>query len=369
MNSRNDTKRVAVVLSGGGARGAYEVGVLKALRKANIEPAIYCGTSVGSFNCAMAASGKGLAQMEDVWLSMDTGQVFKLRFDFREMLTFDPRKQINLAIRSAKVLGGILNEALKTGSSWWKVIDIDEILVDTSPLAELIRKNVDLAALRASKKEIFIALTRLKPSDRDPLHFVSAGEITHDHILASCSLPFIFPQVNIGAHTFCDGGVVMNSPLKPAIQAEADEIYVVDLMPPPRRYERATVALAYQVLSAQFSSALRRDIETALEFNRMYLAAHMKGRLVKDRLEITRMDTTPGREPELSSRRYRYLPIIVFRPEPDPEGIASFLNFDRQKARELIKQGESEAEETLSRHYEKEFVGPGGKVKTAVLSR
>ncbi len=366
MDGRN--KRIAIVLSGGGARGAYEIGVLKALQNHKIEPDVYCGTSVGSFNCAMAVSGRSLTEMEDVWLNLTTQHVFKLRFDLRELLTLDPRPQLRFALRSARVLGGIMNDILRSGRSWWQVVDLDEIFADTSPLSDLIRKNVDLAALRDSNKEIFIALTRLRPARYDPLQFVSGKEITHDHILASCSLPFIFPQVSVGAHTFCDGGVVMNSPLRPAIKAGADEIYVVDLVPPPLTYERATIPLAYQVLSAQFSTALRRDIETAHEFNQMYMAAHVQGRLVEDQLEVTKVDTTPGVEPSLSTRHYRYVPIHVIRPEPDPEGIAGFLNFDPQNAQELIHTGEERTNETISKTYEKEFVGPQGAKMTAVLT-
>jgi predicted acylesterase/phospholipase RssA len=345
------------------------VGVLKALRKRKVEPEVYCGTSVGSFNCAMAVSGRTLEEMEDVWVSLTHSRVFKLRFDLKQLLTFDPRPPLRFAVESAKILGGILNDSIRTGMSWWQLIDLDSILVDTSPLADLIRKNVVLDALHRSDKEICIALTRLKPVDSDPLVFVRKKQISHDHILASCSLPLIFPQVNIGAHTYCDGGVVMNSPLKPAIDAQADEIYVVDLTPPPRTYERATLPLAYQVLSAGFSSALRRDIESAHELNRMYLAAHMQGQLVQDKLEISKMDTTPGTEPEISTRHYRYLRIYVIRPDPDPKGIAGFLDFDPQNAKALIQQGEEEAEMTLSRHYEKEMVGPSGKKKMALFSQ
>lgn len=59
----------------------------------------------------------------------------------------------------------------------------------------------------------------------------------------------------------------------------------------------------------------------------------------------------------------------MIRPDPDPRGIAGFLDFDPQNAKALIQQGEKEAEETLSRHYEKEMVGPSGKKKMALFSQ
>jgi len=193
MSADRKKRKVAVMLSGGGAKGAYEVGALKALRKHKVEPEIYCGTSVGSFNCAMAVSGRMLEEMEDVWVSLTHSRVFKLRFDFKQLLTFDPRPPLRFALESAKILGGILNDSIRTGMSWWQLIDLDSILVDTSPLADLIRKNVVLDALQRNDKEICIALTRLKPVDSDPLVFVRKKQISHDHIPASCSLPLIFP--------------------------------------------------------------------------------------------------------------------------------------------------------------------------------
>lgn len=110
------------------------MGVLKALRKRKVEPEVYCGTSVGSFNCAMAVSGKTLEEMEEIWLSLTPSHVFKLRFDFRQLLTLDPRPPLRFALESAKVLGGLLNDSIRTGISWWQLIDLDDILVDTSPL-------------------------------------------------------------------------------------------------------------------------------------------------------------------------------------------------------------------------------------------
>ncbi len=369
MDSPREKRKVALVLSGGGARGAYEVGVLKALRAHDIEPDVYCGTSVGSFNCAMAVAGKTIRSMEDVWIGLTSSGVFKLRLDPRQLLTFDPRPPLRFALNSAKVIGGILSESIRTGVAWWKLVDLDDIFVDTSPLSDLIRRHVDLYELRNSSKEIRIALTRLRPAGGDPLQIVGGKEINHRHILASCSLPFVFPQVHIGRDTYCDGGVVMNSPLKPAVDAGAEEIYIVDLTPPPRTYQRATLPLAYQVMSAGFSYALQADIKAAEELNDMYLAAHKLDRLVDDKLEITRLQAVPGKGRVVVSRLYRYLRVRVIRPEPDPRGIESFLDFDPKNAETLIEQGERDAEAALSRYYEMKVLSRRRNIKMALFRR
>jgi len=369
MTAGKEKHRVAVVLSGGGGKGAYQVGALKALRSAGVDPDIYCGTSVGSFNCGMLASGKTLEQVEQVWREMNTESVFKLRYDPRRFLTLDPRPALRFAFQSARLVGGFLTEALKGKGSWWETIDIDSFLTDTSPLGDLIAKHVDLAALRRSNKEFSLALTQLKPVEGNPLRIVSKQEITHRHILASCSLPFIFPQVTIGGKVYCDGGVVMNSPLKPAVDAGADEIYVIDLTPPPSTYREATLSLAYQIMSAQCSSMLRRDIEMAEDLNGRYLVAQLEGSLVDGKVQVRRVDSGPGGGGKPLAKHYRYLRIFVIHPSTDLEGIGGFLRFEPSSAGKWIEAGERETKEALKRHYEQEIAAPDGSTIKAVFRR
>jgi predicted acylesterase/phospholipase RssA len=341
--------------------------VLKVLKEHDIEPDIYCGTSVGSFNCAMAAAGRTPDEIEQVWLGMHTSDVFRLRLDPRQIFTLDPRPPLRFALESMKAIAGLLSESLVSRTNWWQLVDLDGLLVDTSPLLALIARNVGLETLRKMHKEIFIALTRLKPLAGDALCIVGGKEITHGHILASCSLPLIFPQVVIGDSVYCDGGVVMNSPLKPAVQAGAEHIYVVDLTPTPRTYKNATLPLAYQVLSTQFSLALRRDIESALDRNRLFMHAHREGTLVEDRLLLRRFDPRTGQETE--PKRYRYIDICVFQPHEDPRGIAGFLDFSPENAAVHIKQGEQIARSILSNLTLKELRGRDGSLLQATLPR
>ncbi len=369
MTARKEKHRVAVVLSGGGGKGAYQIGALKALRSAGVEPEIYCGTSVGSFNCGMLASGKSLEDAEQVWREMNTDSVFKLRYDPRQFLTLNPRTALRFAYQSAKLFGGFLTESLKGSGSWWETIDIDSFLLDTSPLEDLIVKHVDLAALRKNDKEFCLALTQLKPVEGYPLRIVTKHQITHKHILASCSLPFIFPQVTIGGRVYCDGGVVMNSPLKPAVDAGADEIYIFDLTPPPPAYREATLPLAYQIMSAQCSAMLQRDIDMAQDLNGRYLQAQLEGRLVDEKVQVHRIDSRPGAGGTPVTKQYRYLRIFVIRPSTDLEGLGGFLRFEPASAGTWIEAGERETRETLEKHYEKEITAPDGRTIKAVFRR
>jgi NTE family protein len=368
MAEKKENRRIAVVLSGGGGKGAYEIGALKALKARGVEPDIYCGTSVGSFNCGMLISGKSLEEVEQIWRGLSTDSVFRLRYDPRRFLSLDPRTPFRFAIQSAKLIGGFVAETLKASGHWWEAIDLDSFLIDTSPLGDLIANNVSLEAVRKSSKKFFLAMTQLKPPREDALKIVSNNEITHRHILASCSLPLIFPPVTIGDCVFCDGGVVMNSPLKPAVDAGADEIYVVDLAPPPRSYQEGTLALAYQVMSAQFASALQRDIQATEDLNNQCLAAHHDGRLLGGMLEVKKLDRHSGVGKTIS-RRYRYLRLYVIRPATDLTGVGGFLKFDSKTAADWIEAGERETARALERHYEQEITAPDGSKMKAVLLR
>ncbi len=358
---------VAVVLSGGGARGAFEVGVLKALHKHGIEPDIYCGSSVGSFNCAMAASGRPVAEMEQVWREIAKSDVFRLRFDPMQVFTLDPRPPLRFAIESVRAFAGLLSESLAGGAHWWEALDLDEFFLDTSPLLDLISRNVSIEALHESTKKIIVALTRLKPVSLDPLHLAKGNEITHKHILASCSPPLIFPQVAIAGDVYCDGGVVMNSPLKPAIQAGAEDIFVVDLTPAPHTFRSATLPLAYQVLSTQFSLALHHDIEYAQERNHLYVNALREGTLVENQLQLRRVDPVTGEEQE--PKKYRYINLYVFQPHDDAAGIAGFLDFSPKNADLLIRQGEDIAASVLSKLEWRELKGRSGAILTVAVQR
>ncbi len=369
MNVHKGKRRVAVVLSGGGGKGAYQVGMLKALKSFGVEPDIYCGTSVGSFNCGMIASGKSLEEVEQVWRGLNAESVFKLRCDPRQLLTLDPRGPIRFALQSARIFGGFLAETLKESGSWWDKIDLDSFLLDTSPLGDLISKNVDLETLRKSKKEFILALTQLKPIEGYPLQIVSKDKVTHKHILASCSLPLLFPPVTIGNRVFCDGGVVMNSPLKPAIDAGAEEIYVLDLTPPPRTYYDGTLPLAYQVMSAQLSAMLERDLAYAEDLNNRFLAAHLEGRLVDGKVQVRKLNRLPENRGNTVTKQYRYLRLYVIRPITDLEGIGGFLKFSPNLTAKWLEAGEREAKEILERHYEQEFTAPDDTKVQAVFSR
>jgi NTE family protein len=225
------TRRLAIILSGGGARGAYEAGVLSyvfdeltRLRGAPPRLDILCGTSVGAINCAFLAAHLGdpvlgVRRLRDVWTAMRLDQV--LGFNLRQTLRL-PRV----------LLGG----GQGTG------------LFDVSPMAELVRREVpwravsrslrrgELQALSVSATEVSTGRTVIfmqtgpgaeLPTRAPPRTLIRAAHIGPQHALASAAIPLLFPPVRIGSQLYVDGAVRQSTPIAPAIRLGATHILVV----------------------------------------------------------------------------------------------------------------------------------------------
>jgi hypothetical protein len=130
-------------------------------------------------------------------------------------------------------------------------------------------------------------------------------------------------------------------------------------------YREPTLPLAYQVLSTQFSSFMRRDLEFAEDRNTQFLAAFRQGRLVGGRLKLSRLE----RDGVIRERLYRYIRIYIIRPEWDLGGIESILRFGGSYAAELIAAGERETLETLSHYYLEDLKAPGGATMKVLRGR
>jgi NTE family protein len=231
------------VLSGGGARGAYEAGVVRYLREELPEPArshvhfdILCGTSVGAITASHLAAtmdtpadqGRRLAA---VWTSLKLEKIFKVHDANLWSLT---RKMWRMAVTDAPRPEG------------WRIYDI----LHPAPLEEIVRTEVawpnisaNLAAGRCSalavsateivtgKTVVFVQRREpgLPPWSRDP--FVAAREVVigPDHVLASAAIPLLFRSVEIDARFYCDGGLRQSTPLSPALRLGADKVLVIGL--------------------------------------------------------------------------------------------------------------------------------------------
>ncbi len=205
----------ALVLSGGGAKGSYQIGVWKALRELNIDVSLVVGTSVGALNGAFFAQ----QQYEDainMWSNIDMTSVFEVE-------------------------DNILNEISKVKEHGIKSINLKLIKhplvkifkdrgVDITPLRNTIEELLDEDKIRNSK--IDFGLVTISVNDRKPLRLfiedIPKGELKY-YLMGSALVPG-FSQDKNDKKRFIDGGVYDNLPVKMAISKDYKDIIVVNLM-------------------------------------------------------------------------------------------------------------------------------------------
>ncbi len=305
--------RIALVLPGGGARSAYQVGVLKAIA-GWIPPgtplpfAILCGTSAGAINAAVLASHSGdarwaTAELARVWGEFHVQQVF--RAGTRDMLSS------GLHLLLALVSGGWL-------------LPLPRALFDTAPLRELLAKSIDFGCLRAGLERGLpdsLAVTATNIVNGESVSFVEtarafepwdraarrgvAARLEVAHLMASSAIPLLFPsEVLDGAH-FGDGAMRQSTPLAPAIHLGADRILVIAVRPHarPAPVARLEPNMAEQfgfMLDTLFMEGLQSDLERLGRINAL--------------LEHAR----PGPEP----LGLRHVETLLVLPQRDPSAIA-----------------------------------------------
>jgi NTE family protein len=238
-------RRVALVLSGGGARGAYEAGVLSYLLEhvypklpPGFEFDIVSGTSVGAIHAAFVASSAHLPPAEraqalrETWADMTLDHVMRVR-------------ALDLATIPLRALG---LDTLMRGHG-----DHPEILgglVDISPLERLVAARIPWSNLRENLDQgrpgaLCVACTEIQTGivtvfldgplgdpavwDYDPYVAARTVEISPLHVRASAAIPFLFPAVRIGESYFLDGGLRVNTPLSPVLRLAADKVLVIGL--------------------------------------------------------------------------------------------------------------------------------------------
>jgi len=189
-------RKRSLVLSGGGARGAYEVGVVKALHEKGVRFDLIFGTSIGAINATFIAQGD-IEHLEYLWTHLHHSDVYRLP-------TFSQ-------------LGHIV-----FGHRW--------ALLDPAPLEQLLLREIDLKKLKESKTLagfIVTDLCSLKTQMITSDEIESLEEII-DVLMASSALPIVFPPRTLkGEGMWIDGGLVRNTPIQASVNLGAQDIYLV----------------------------------------------------------------------------------------------------------------------------------------------
>jgi NTE family protein len=319
----SDEGLAAVVISGAGARGAYEAGVLSTLLPRlfprGLGNVLLLGTSAGAINAAQwaqrAVPGRPLAEVGDevcqFWAQLDVSQVYR------------------------PVIATVVRRALRL--DWLGKV---EGILDTMPSRRLAERTFHASAIARNLAQHSLAgvgvvatscpldgsggrsrvfyqgrgIDAPKPDDTSALDYV-ATQLAPEHVLASAAIPSLFPAVRIStpvatAGYYCDGGLRLNTPIEPALKLGARRLVVVSSNPmqypapanlPNERPD--LVDLAAQAMHTALADGMIEDLRALRRTNRMVAQAREQG------VELVDHMVQPPRP-------YVYVPLVEVSPAP-----------------------------------------------------
>ncbi|HEY6249475.1 MAG TPA: patatin-like phospholipase family protein [Candidatus Angelobacter sp.] len=367
----------AMVLSGGGAYGAFAVGIMKALF-AGRSPAtvytplaadIFTGTSVGAFNAAMmVAHGRedllsAANALENVWLNLVADRpgrcgngIFRVRGNLAEFIdasclaqpaTMVSRIADDSVALSRYVLERAANFLLSSAPLEERAMALVNVgsFVDSAPYAEMLNTVIHEDAIRDSPKHLRIVSTNWVTGEARSFNnsdFLDGRGIRS--IMASTSIPGVFPPERIDEDLYVDGGVVENTPLGPAIDVGATNLHVVYLDPNPGvvrlRGEPYTVDTMLRVYLIMLATKLSEDIETARWINAGLdaIAAYREDQAasdsaIRDFIRVAGQFLKAGKS-------YKRLTIHRYFPEKALGNDLGMLNFGIDPIARMITEGE-----------------------------
>jgi len=214
----------ALVLSGGGAKGAWEAGVAAALIRGGLPIQLVAGSSVGALNAAMIADGR-IDRLEELWRALTRDQVY--------------------AMRPSVFFAGLL-------PGWLTLLVLDRTgsLFDAQPLRKLIGNSLDLDRVRASPVRVVVTTTDLVRRQR---RLFDNRTISIDALMAATAVPGAFPPVEVDGDLLVDGGLTGRAPILEALEGGGP-------------LDRVVVLLSYATNErGEPPTTLRRALEESLE--------------------------------------------------------------------------------------------------------
>lgn len=371
-----------VVLSGGGANGAYEVGVLKALFNGRtksigaVAPDAFFGTSVGSYNAAFLVSqwqefgSAAIAHLERAWVEVISGGaghngVYRFRgdpgyfFDPSSYLPNPLRPFLELAgdgasltwegVQRAVYLASAQDENLR--ERFANLFDFSA-LISVEPWHRTIRSTIDFAAIRRCETpQLRVAATnwatgRLRMFENHAMT-ATLGPLA---VAASSAVPGVFPPVAVGAEPYVDGSVLMNTPLRPALDEGADVLYVIYLDPDvasiPLSTLDSSMAASYRLQTISWAALVNAEVDRARRINRglAAVARIQRGEPLDsaEREELAKSVVVALGGQHLQS--YRPITIHRFHPAEDLAcGAFGLLHLDTDHIEGLIEKGFTDA--------------------------
>ncbi|MGB0834251.1 MAG: patatin-like phospholipase family protein [Psychrobium sp.] len=360
-SQHNSKHKIGLLLSGGGARGAYQVGVLKAIatfypRNHSIPFPVLCGTSAGAINstalgCYASSFHLGVKKLDWIWRNMRTHHIYR------------------------SDLGRVSHHMFNNVTKWMRsdlYRNRPTSLLDNSPLRKLINQMVPFERLERNIANGYLHALAVTASSYETGNSVSfyqghssiedwkrskreslRGVLHADHLMASSALPLVFPAIEVRQSFYGDGSIHQLSPLSPAIHLGAEKILCIGLDSPHdkpahgmMRHPSAS-SIAGHLLDSVFSDTLDSDIERAQRVNAT-LELIPKEKLQQH--DLRRIDTfliNPSIDiNKIAHRHFDEVPWAIRRlmatigvTRQSESSLISYLLFEKEYCKELIEAG------------------------------